>query len=92
MEHDYLIQQEAKMHMRTAEEDGRRDRLARTGRAPRSWGGWMVLATALSRVASTTESAAESIRSWVLQPAGTEGTALLREGILTRPQNHRQER
>jgi hypothetical protein len=75
MEHDYLIQQEAKTHMRTAEEEGRRGRLARSARAPRHWGGWMVLAAALSRAASATERAAEAIRSWVLQPAGAEGAA-----------------
>ena len=92
MEHEYLIQQEAKMHMKTAEAAGHQDRLARSARTPRNWGGWMVLAAALSRVASATESAAEGIRSWVLQPAGTEGVALLRHGILTSPQENTKER
>ena len=75
MEHDYLIQQEAKMHMRNAEEEARQSRLARSARASRHWEGWVVLAAALTRAAVATERAAEAIRSRVLGPSGAGGAA-----------------
>jgi hypothetical protein len=69
MEHEYLIQQEANMHMRTAQDEGRRDRLARSARAPRNSGGWMVFSAGLSRVAGAARGSAETIRAWLTSPS-----------------------
>jgi hypothetical protein len=69
MEHEYLIQQEAKMHMRIAEDAGRRDRLARSARAPRSSRAGTVFVAGLSRAAGTAREGAETIRAWLGSPS-----------------------
>jgi hypothetical protein len=72
MEHGYLIQQEAKMHIKTAEDEGRRDRFARSARAPRNSGGWTVFAAGLGRVAGATRKSAETMRAWLTSRSGPQ--------------------